>query len=119
MLPMSVAQSSSDMFTIGRITYRREGIFFPIENALSAGKGEWQCTAKYAMYDCFVACCRLITAKLWSVCVHKINIILLIIIKILLFYFTSADYGDRIGADLGESTPILYGAIKLCLAWMT
>jgi len=41
MLPTSVARSSSDMFTIGRTAYRREGVFFPIENALSAGKGGW------------------------------------------------------------------------------
>ena len=27
-------------YTIGRIVYRREGVFFPIENALSAGKGD-------------------------------------------------------------------------------
>ena len=39
MLPMSVARSSSGTLTIGRIAYRREGIFFPIENALSAGNG--------------------------------------------------------------------------------
>jgi len=32
LLPMSVARSSSGMFTIGRIAYRREGIFFPIDN---------------------------------------------------------------------------------------
>jgi len=30
MLPVSVARSSSDKFTIGRITYRREGVFFLI-----------------------------------------------------------------------------------------
>jgi len=30
----SVARSSFGMFTIGHIAYRREGIFFPIENAL-------------------------------------------------------------------------------------
>jgi len=30
----------SDTFTIGRIAYRREWVFFPIENALSAGKGD-------------------------------------------------------------------------------
>ena len=29
---------SSDSFAIGRIAYRREGVFFPIENALSVGK---------------------------------------------------------------------------------
>jgi len=33
-LPMSVAWSSSRMFTIGRIAYRREGIFFTIDGAL-------------------------------------------------------------------------------------
>ena len=38
-LPISVARSSSDTFTIGRITYRREGVFFPTENTLLAGKG--------------------------------------------------------------------------------
>jgi len=26
------------MFTIGRIAYRREGVFFPIENALFIGR---------------------------------------------------------------------------------
>ena len=38
------------------IAYCREGVFFPIENALSAGKGGWECTvrAKYAIYDCLV-----------------------------------------------------------------
>ena len=34
MLPMSVARSSSGMFTIGHIAYRQEGIFFPTDNAL-------------------------------------------------------------------------------------
>ena len=33
-LPVSVARSSSGTFTIGRIAYRGEGIFFPIDNAL-------------------------------------------------------------------------------------
>ena len=40
MLPMSVAQSSSGTFTTGRIAYRREGVFFPFENASLAGKGD-------------------------------------------------------------------------------
>ena len=59
MLPVSVARSSSDMFTIGRIAYRWEVVFFPIENALSAGKVGWECTAraKYAIYYCLVVCC--------------------------------------------------------------
>ena len=54
LFPVSVARSS-DTFMIGRIAYRREGVFFPLENALSAGKGGWECTAwaKYAIYDCF------------------------------------------------------------------
>jgi len=36
------------------IAFCREGVFFPTENALSAGKGGWECTAraKYAIYDC-------------------------------------------------------------------
>jgi len=33
-LPMSVAQSSSGRLTRSRIAYRREGVFFPIDNAL-------------------------------------------------------------------------------------
>ena len=46
------------MFTIGRIVDRREGVFFPTENALSVEKGGWECTAraKYAIYDCLVYC---------------------------------------------------------------
>jgi len=57
MLRVSVPWSLSGMLTIGRIAYRREGVFFPIENALLAGKGDWECTAwvKYAIYDCLVA----------------------------------------------------------------
>jgi len=39
MFPMSVARSSSDMFMIGRIANCWEGVIFPFENALSAGKG--------------------------------------------------------------------------------
>jgi len=40
MLPVSVARSSSGALTTGRIAYRREGVFFLTENALSAGKGD-------------------------------------------------------------------------------
>ena len=57
MLPMSVARSFSGTFTIGRITYRREGVFFPIENTLLAGKGGMgvHSTGKaYAIYNCLV-----------------------------------------------------------------
>jgi len=39
-LPVFVAQSSSDTFTIGHIAYHREGVIFPVENALSARKGD-------------------------------------------------------------------------------
>jgi len=39
MLPVSMAQSSCDMYTLGCIAYRPEGVFFPIETALLAGKG--------------------------------------------------------------------------------
>jgi len=56
MLPISVARSFSDTFTIGRIAYCLEWVFFPIENASLAGKGGRECTAraKYAIYDCLV-----------------------------------------------------------------
>jgi len=37
MLPMSVARAYSDTFTIGRIAYRRDGVFFHTENVLSTG----------------------------------------------------------------------------------
>ena len=46
MLPVAVDRSSSDMFTIVCIAYRREGVFFFIENALSAPKAGWDCTAR-------------------------------------------------------------------------
>jgi len=56
LMMMSMAVSSSDVFAIGHIAYRREGVFFSVENALSAGKWGWECTAraKYAIYDCLV-----------------------------------------------------------------
>jgi len=37
LLHMSVARSSSDMFTIGHIVYCREGVFFPNDNAYVSG----------------------------------------------------------------------------------
>jgi len=40
MLPMSVALSSSGMFTIGRIAYRWEGVFFPLKMHYRPGKGD-------------------------------------------------------------------------------
>jgi len=51
MMLMFMARSSADIFTIGRIAYRLKGVFFPVENALSAGKGGWECAAraKYAI----------------------------------------------------------------------
>jgi len=39
MLPVSVAQSSSDIFTIGRIAYCWEGVFFPLNMYYWPGKG--------------------------------------------------------------------------------
>jgi len=64
---MAVDRSSSGTFTIGRIAYRREGVFFPIENALSAGKGGRECRARakyaYAIYDCLVFAIFLSYAK--------------------------------------------------------
>jgi len=41
MLPVSVIQPSSDTFTIGRITYCREGVFFPLTMYYRPGKGDW------------------------------------------------------------------------------
>jgi len=43
---MSVARFLCGTFTIGRIACRREGVFFPTENALSAGKGGWECAQR-------------------------------------------------------------------------
>jgi len=43
MLPVSVARSSSGTLTIGRIAYRWEGVFFPIEKLkmdYRPGKGD-------------------------------------------------------------------------------
>jgi len=48
---------SSDVFTAGRIAYRREG-FSSRLNALSAGKGGWECTARRGMLSTI--------ALLWS-----------------------------------------------------
>jgi len=52
MLPGFVAQSSSDIFTIDRIAYRREGVFFPIENAFYGITDK--CSAVAEMGDRFV-----------------------------------------------------------------
>jgi len=43
------------------IAYRREVVFFSVDNALSARKGWWECTAwaEYAIYDCLVCLCCL------------------------------------------------------------
>jgi len=38
--------AEEEFITTGRIACRREGVFFPIENALSARKGGWKCTAQ-------------------------------------------------------------------------
>ena len=38
-LPVSVVQLSSDTFTIGRIAYRRAGVFFPLTMYYRPGKG--------------------------------------------------------------------------------
>jgi len=75
-LPMSMARSSSGMFTIGCIAYRQEGIFFHINNIMQhkgsfcychvrwkldwLGRGDWsaQCS-RSVIYDCFVwNCCQ-------------------------------------------------------------
>jgi len=46
MLSMSVARSSFGMLTIGRIAYRRDGVFFPTDNALYTEKEGWEYTAR-------------------------------------------------------------------------
>ena len=39
-----------------RQRWPQKGVFFHTDNALSAAKGGWECTAqaKYAIYDCLV-----------------------------------------------------------------
>ena len=54
-LPVSVARSSSDTFTKGRIAYRREGVFFPTENALSAAS--WGMGVHNAGEVCYIYGC--------------------------------------------------------------
>jgi len=58
---MSVAQASSDMFTISCIAYRQEWVFFPIENTLSAGKGRMGVQSVgevcYLRLPCLFCCC--------------------------------------------------------------
>jgi len=66
MLPMSVARSPSGMFTIGHIAYRREGVFFPTENALAAGKGGRECTARGSILSCHVISLRLISKSTYD-----------------------------------------------------
>jgi len=89
-LHVSVARSSSDMFMIGCIAYRREGVFFPVDNAyasgttraiftighiayrqegvffriknaLTAGKGGWECTAHPARVKYAIYNCLVIS----------------------------------------------------------
>jgi len=54
MLPVYVAQSSSDMLTIGCIAYRREGVFFPIDNAYISATTH----AIFTNFFMLVACVR-------------------------------------------------------------
>jgi len=59
MLPMQhaflcmLARSSFDTFTIGRIAYRREGVFFPIDNAYISGTTR-AIFAKFFMHVAYV-----------------------------------------------------------------
>jgi len=82
MLPMSVAWSS-DMFTIVHVAYWREGVLFPIENALLTGKGGWECTAraKCAIYDCLVCYLNfrifLFCSQIWNYSLSNIELIML------------------------------------------
>ena len=61
MLPMSVARSSFDTFTVGRIACHREGVFFPTENALLVGKGGWECTARGKVCYLRLPCCSMLS----------------------------------------------------------
>jgi len=49
---MFMAPSSSGIFTIGHIAYRRDGLFFPIDNAYSSGNIHTR-----NLYELFCACC--------------------------------------------------------------
>jgi len=74
-LPVSMARLSSDTFTIGRIAYHREGVFFPIENALSAGKGEMGVHSVgkvcYLWLPCLFMCTVYLPVQcnLWCMCI--------------------------------------------------
>ena len=75
-LPMSMARSSSGMFTIGCIAYRQEGIFFRINNIMQHKRSFCHCHVRWkldwlgrgdgsaqrsrsVMYNCFVwNCCQ-------------------------------------------------------------
>jgi len=52
-LPVSVARFSSDTFTISRIAYRRDGVFFPIDNAYISGTTR-AIFAKFFMHVAYV-----------------------------------------------------------------
>jgi len=58
MLPASVARSSSDMFTIGRISpFAGKGFSSPLKMHYRPRKGIWECTARAncAVYTCSIA----------------------------------------------------------------
>ena len=68
------------VYGIGRIAYRRKGIFFPIENALSPGKGVWQCTARANMLSTIALFCvfeRFVMVALCNRADHYIFILFL------------------------------------------
>jgi len=52
--PHARSGSCSDIFTIGRIAYRQEWVFFPTENVLSAGKWVIGVHTQRAKYACLV-----------------------------------------------------------------
>jgi len=56
-LPMSVSRSSPGMFTIGRIAYRRERVFFPIEMHHRPGKGDRSAQRGRSMLSTIVLFC--------------------------------------------------------------
>jgi len=80
------AWSSSDMSTIGRIAYRREGVFFTLKKMHDRpGNGVWQCTArsKYDIYNC------LVMAAMRSRCGHYIFMLWFLLLLSIFFFISS------------------------------
>ena len=66
MLPMSVAQSSSDMFTIGRIAYRRKGFSSRLKIHNWPGKGDGSAQCRRSMLSTIAL--LLLRTECWRCC---------------------------------------------------